>query len=321
MMNKILTFVAFCTILFLPSCTHDDDQFVEDKEFVECGLVLEFEGVPLESGFKVPSLQVDANAVGAQGSDIYAVQIYSKSTLEGNFDYFAYGLYDDLTKLKIKLIKGDYYKVVMTCLINGKNTLSSNATGNYGKPFEIQGSSSGARLSNELTISSSKYFKSLSCGEALLKGTIKSTLRPVGDRYYGQSEIFLCESQMDFKVDLKRVVFALEVSAEELTTGRAQVILEGASEVVLNAGEKETIVYTLAGGASDVWMTDDYTETMFLTLLVDPGNGVFTPVAAPKEVVFKRNYKYPLSVKGDKSSGANVSFEEKEFATAPPIEF
>lgn len=315
-MIKRLTRLILFAVLFSTSCTDVNNVSDKELEYVDVKFSLSLEGVLMKPDGDIKS------QTKSTSNDLYAVQIYKTNVSGGQLTPFGYGLFDATDKIKVKLAKDFYYKVVITCVRQGKVILTQTPTSTYDKPFDLVGSTGGVGLTNEMIISPSKSFKSLSTGESLLVGASKSYIRPACDRYYGESEEFYCDKQTSFSVDLKRVVFALDVSTANIPKGKLKVVLDGSADVLVDKDADRQIIYTFAGGKSGDWAKDDYSESVGLTLFYDSGEGRgFIQLGDARQVDFKRRYSYQVGVSDVGVSGGNITFEGEDFLGADDIIF
>lgn len=312
-LNKLILFL----LIFSLSCTEVKNEPEKELEYVDVNFRLSLEGVLMKPDSDFKQVQVSKSV----SDDLYAVQIFKTNVSGGKLIPFGYGLFDATDKIKVKLVKDYYYKVVITCVRKGKTILSQTPTSTYDKPFELSGSTSGVGLTNEIIISPSKSFKGLSIGESLLAGEQKSCIRPICDRYYGESDEFYCEKNNSFSVDLKRVVFALEVSTVNIPKGRLKVVLDGATDAVIEKSADRQVIYTFKGGVSGDWTNDDYSENIGLTLFYDNGDGKYIQLGESRQIDFKRRYSYQVGVSDVGVSGGNVTLEGEGFIGSEEIIF
>ncbi len=124
-MKKIINVLAVIAAVTLPGCTKEHSPEVNsDGEMVlvhlNLGGEIDVEETPLTRAFT--------------SDDLIGVQVYQGS------DYYAYGLFDDVSKMKIYLHSGKTYKFVCTVVKNGKSIIFQRDNYSYDRPFDRDGS-------------------------------------------------------------------------------------------------------------------------------------------------------------------------------------
>lgn len=162
-------------------------------------------------------------------NNLIGVQIY-KGTKTGSANLvqyapYAYGIFDDFSKIKLELPKDAEYKIVSTVVVDGKGKVVQDGNG-YLKPFSI--ADKGVALTNAFTFSSDKAMTLLNQSTTtLIKNTSKSTKdSPVNsyepedveipplDRYYGETTEYSGDSGVDPVVNMERYVFGLRLNVK-----------------------------------------------------------------------------------------------------------
>ncbi|MBR4995080.1 MAG: hypothetical protein IKY82_03365 [Alistipes sp.] len=106
--------------------------------------------------------------------DLYAIQVYYKPVSGGSYDYYAYGLFDDVSNISLDLIENHYYKFEFVLVDDAKEKIycdsvlvdNKNYYG-YGAPFtainkyNASKNESITKVTNEFEYSSDKYFTKL----------------------------------------------------------------------------------------------------------------------------------------------------------------
>lgn len=203
---KKLLFILLCLPLFI-ACGSDDDPTPSITE-------------------KTISYKFNTNTAPTGTDNIIGVQIYKgvKSGSMVEYSPYAYGLFDDLSKIKLDLPKGAEYKIVSTIVVSGKGKVVQDGNG-YLKPFSIQGK--GVALNNSFTLSSDKAMTLLNQSTTtLLSNNKKSTKEsvisaepkdyeiPPLDRYYGEVTQYNGDSNENPVVDMQRQVFGIRFTVE-----------------------------------------------------------------------------------------------------------
>lgn len=181
----------------------------------------------ITSAEKTISYKFNTNTAPTGTDNIIGVQIYKgvKSGSMVEYSPYAYGLFDDLSKIKLDLPKGAEYKIVSTIVVSGKGKVVQDGNG-YLKPFSIQGK--GVALNNSFTLSSDKAMTLLNQSTTtLISQSSKSTKdsptvttepkdyeTPNLDRYYGEVTQYNGDSNENPVVDMQRQVFGIRFTVE-----------------------------------------------------------------------------------------------------------
>lgn len=197
--------------------------------------------------------------------DLIGVQVYQGS------DYYAYGLFDDVSKIRLFLHTGKKYKFVCTVVKNGKNTVykatgtlieslpigpSSNhysvgfSNGQYSIPFlnSITGPAhatsdgvnvyteydySGTPLGNAFSYSSTDHFVCLQYGR-IETGKNEYMNYPKADRLYGWVDNYSATKNGTLSIPMKRVGFRLTLSVSGITDGNVAVTIKNSVQTFAN---------------------------------------------------------------------------------------
>lgn len=243
----------------------------------------------------------------ANSSDLYGIQVYSKPENEVEYKPYAYGVFDDKSQMTIKLLEGYKYKFSSTMVVDGKTKIHSK-DGKYSYPFYIN---SNLSIDNYFTYSSNKEMTlSITRGGSgiLINNQYTIPDRPNIDRYYGELADFTPSENGVISLNMKRVVFGVKVVAEGLKEGRILMALEGdmpAMFIEYPATESQNI-YTFSNSYANsmAWTTDNYTETVSVTISWEKADGATVPLAT-QDVTFRRNKLTTINVKVKDSSVNN----------------
>ncbi len=200
-------------------------------------------------------------------NDLIGIQVY-----QGSSDY-AYGLFDDVSKMSIYLHTGKTYKFVCTVVKDGKSLVyswNSNTTsddklpigssgttvkivrkkGQYSIPFinNISGTYvnteyseaylstydySGTEIGNAFQYSSTEHFVCLQYGR--IETSRKTyTNYPHTDRFYGEVSGYKPSSNDFLSIPLKRVGFGLTLSVSGITDGEVDVTIKNSDRTFAN---------------------------------------------------------------------------------------
>ena len=305
-MKKIAIIISkmVITAVFFSSCTKEvGPTETQDKDMVLVNLSLTGE-VELKETLLTKS---------TASNDLIGVQVFQGSS------YYAYGLFDDVSKMNIYLHSGEKYKFVCTVVKNGKdlvfmgdNTSPGNGVsvsflerytyflgkGKYGLPFLVFGNSydsgDGVRLSNEFNYSSVTHYKCLEYG-AITSGNYRTIeTYPKGDRFYGLVSNYEATNNGSLSIPMKRVGFGLTLSVSGITDGEVAVTIKNSDKTFANnTGIKQdtkfgTTMWSFFDLASAYQYADNYAENFTVGVVWKRGVGV-TQNLGTKVVQFKRN--------------------------------
>lgn len=254
----------------------------------------------------------------ASGNDLYGVQVYSKtSTTE--YTPYAYGLFDDKSKMTIKLLEGYNYKFIATMIVNGKNKIEYSLD-SYKYPF-----ASGdhfMKLTNNFIFSNNDNIYQIDRGEAILAGfeDFKGRFHiPNVERFYGETVGYIPSENSDISIDMKRVCFGAKFIAEGLTEGKLKINIKEAPELNISYGQTEIQdIFTFAhkmdftsSWSSDSWTKDDYSETIPVSISWEKTDGAIVPLIN-KDITFKRNVLTTITIKvKDTSMNNNIDISQE----------
>lgn len=196
--------------------------------FVACGDSGEDD---ITSSEKMITYKFNSKATPTGTNNLIGVQIYKGVKTNAStgslvqYAPYAYGIFDDFSKIKLELPKDAEYKIVSTVVVDGKGKVVQDGNG-YLKPFSIQGK--GVALTNSFTLSSDKAMTLLNQSTTtMIKQSPKSTKdsptvttepkdyeTPNLDRYYGEVTEYSGDSAENPTVDMQRQVFGIRFTAE-----------------------------------------------------------------------------------------------------------
>ena len=320
-MKQIVNVTVIVCAMILSCCTKETEPLNNpDGDMVAVQLNLDGEvledDIPLTRAFT--------------SNDLIGVQVYQNS------EYYAYGLFDDVSKIRLFLHTGKKYKFVCTVVKNGKNIIyipsagtgiglpldssSSKYTvdfsgGQYSLPFITTGKSvvssdgvnvsnhySGMAMSNAFIYSSSVHFVS-----SLLYGRIATGLwdykdYPQADRFYGWVENYSATKNGTLSIPMKRVGFRLTLSVSGITDGNVAVTIKNSVQTFANntgiTTDKQfgTTTWSFFDLANVYKYADNYAENFTVGVVWNRGVGV-TQDLGTKTVQFKRNAVNHVKIK------------------------
>ena len=271
--------------------------------------------------------------------DLIGVQVYQGS------DYYAYGLFDDVSKMNIYLHTGKTYKFVCTVVKNGKSKVYhydggysnislpyssstftkdfwfGNSYGTYSLPFIRHGDyhHSGGLFDNSFTYSSQDYYYCIQYGW-LATGKEEYLKYPQAERFYGEVSGFTPSNGDALFIPMKRVSFGVSLAVSGITDGNVTVTIKNSDQTLhTNSGiTQDTQFGTTIWSFFDlksVWQyADNYAENFTVGVVWNRGVGV-TQDLGTKTVQFKRNVVNHVKVNlssSTRSSSVAITLEEPE---------
>jgi len=259
-------------------------------------------------------------------NNLYGIQVYSMPSTGGEYKPYAYGLFDDVSSLQIKLLEGYKYKFSCTMLTDGKNKITYYQHDNtYSVPFHAYNGSDGLFLS----ISTSFVIGSYKCdyldkGNSNLTIDSKSYAHPNIDRYYGETIDYTPADNSSVSINMKRVSFGAKIIAEGLTEGKLNITLDKAPSMIIPYPSTEVQgIFTFENSypSGMTWTQDTYTETIPISISWTKADGAVVPLVT-QDITFTRNMLTTITVKVKDSSlsnGLSVSQESAEMGNGGSV--
>ena len=201
--------------------------------------------------------------------DLYGVQVWHKPATTGNYEYYAYGLFDNLEDVELEVTENYKYKFEVKLIDDGKDKIycdsiliDSKRYLGYGEPFKgrnkynASSSISITQLTNEFTYDSDRYFNK-NYGIQTTDG--KTYTYPEGiDFYYGKVNDYLpTEDGATLSIYLKHMVTGLKVNIGDYFDN-------GVITLYLSFMDKQTFTFT---PENKTWETTfacyDYASTWY----------------------------------------------------------
>ncbi len=270
----------------------------------------------------------------ASTDDLYGIQVWSKPAISTD-DYvaYAYGLFDDKSKMTIKLLEGHLYKFQSTMVVDGKNVVrTDNLDDNfYWYPFAVEQET---QLENKFIWSTSnmhsiKYGLTWTTGA---DGGSEYADRPFVDRYYGEATDYAPVENGSVMIDMKRTVFGVKFIVNDLTEGELIINMEDSPQLTIVSGTTEIEKLVTFNSVESAWITDNYTEDVPITITWKKADGVVVPLIN-QTVTFTRKQLSTITIKikdagvgsdmdlileaGDLADGEDHVFESGEGVETP----
>lgn len=280
--------VLLLMFLCLVSCNSitDEIEIIENnKEYVVsigvAGEILDVTQVPLSK---------------ASGDDLYGIQVVAIKKGESSGAKYAYGLFDYINNLSIKLLDGYTYNFIATCIIDGKNKIdcSSGKEGiTYLGPFH-------SLLKNE-------FIFSLTEGLNLNYG---SNFYPVADRYYGVVKDFDPSQSENIDIEMIKCMTSIKLIVSELKEGKLDINIKckGDADYLdtsysFKAGDESLVIEEIFAFYSlgEMWAYEKelnkgtYFDSRRLQMSYTDINGIETKLGE-QDIVFYRNQQTVVKI-------------------------
>lgn len=294
-MKKILlSLSAILTLLFSSSCTEEvsmDENTVDNEEYVTVNIKL---------GGEILNVTQEPMTKGLTNNDLTAIQINEVVVNDYEEEVpYAWGLFDDVSNISVKLKKGSKYDIEATTVVNGKSIMKFNSEG-YDTPLTLSngGFTTCTFATNGMDISSKVHFYNLSSSEVGLKGFDLISQYSNVDKYY-YTNIFVAEEGVSVDLDMKRVSAGLKVVTNNLTEGALFIESRDFPKIEINPDEEYDEIYTIPWyvtmGMENKWGDDDCKTSTMMTFTYQDASGEKTQIASQK-IEFTRNKKTVITV-------------------------
>lgn len=250
--------------------------------------------------------------------DLIGVQVY-----EDNNPY-AYGLFDDVSRIKIPLHSNHKYKFVATVVKDGKNKIRYNQyTNTYSTPFTYAPSRNPSQNNHQPKISTGfthdDFFvmPHLASGRSELSDNTTSEY-PSTDRFYGEIDNYTPTENGSVAIDLKRTAFGLKYEVSGITDGTVSVKIKNNSRTffentsITSDYQSEEEIFTFSDVYSAWLYADNYTESITVSASWLRGVGINQDLGS-KTVQIKRNAMNIIRIKlGAVNYDGNIGIEVEE---------
>lgn len=313
MANKIIKLAYLGLPLLAVSCSKsvvDDVENPVETKIVRLSLTEEQTTVTED-----PLLRAPALAKGNDEGRVYAVNVYSKAAGAKSYTKYAYGLFDDPSKMNIALQTGSTYRFECSETRDDQESVYHDADG-YWAPFRHGGVPT--PLENQFVHSSTHNFEYLVEGSRqgwVSISATDSTRCPRIYRYYALVDDFDPSQSETIDVELRRAVFGLHLIIEPPTDGSVSLNYL-TRNLTISAGDavydhEAVYSYNQISRACAEGYSGDYT----FELVWMRADG--TKVEKSTTVTLKRNVMTTLHIRleGRTPSGFQLSEEETEMGS------
>lgn len=267
--------------------------------------------ISLKMGGEVTTSESPLARAETASDDLYGVQVYRKINGNGSYDYFAYGLFDNVGDININLLEGSTYKFEVVLVKKGKDLIHEPENG-FQYPF-YRGSSSSVTINSFYYSSSSAsnyrdnalHYGVISTSE-LSRDNVKY---PEADWYYGELENYTPTVNGTVVIDLKHTVFGLQYEVTGITDGTVSVTIRNSERFFFSnssiaedyMSEEKIIAFYDAYSA---WQyADNYTENLTVSVKWTRGVGVLEDKGS-KTIQVKRNVMNIVRIKMSADDGS-----------------
>lgn len=334
-MKKIFTIAFFFIAIALCGCSNEDVML--EKE-----ITAETDSLYTIS-FGTADFDLSSETRASSDKTIYGINIeyYKNGTRQG---FYAYGLFDDMSKASITLIGGFTYN--FTCSIvrtpeQGGDRLwygpySSNSFSGYADPFQLNSSVS-IQCLNKFVEGTSSYLSGLGTGTSVCADNSTAGYGakrfPKLERYYGKLEGFNPATDgTHVVIPVNKAYFGCKLILKGVKDGTLSTSSSNSDIYFLTASTttedkvKEEI-YTFQDVAS-CWTNPSYSlsTTLNYTYISNRQNENGSPtlwnLSGSKTITFKRNVMTTITVSVTEDlSGASVGVSIEEMGPDNEIEF
>lgn len=255
-------------------------------------------------------------------NDLIAIQVYQ------NNNRYAYGLFDDISNLKIYLHSDKSYTFKALMINNGKNTLqpfnkntlrfsgyySDNSltcwivTTRYDWAFAYDYLKDGLSGIASIKPSSGTYYQVMDVSNDFIYwGYLgfempNKVFRPIADSYYGELSIDnITGNENTLSIEMKHLVYSIQCNVTGVTDGTASITIKNGDNVLLNktdiSGEYHSndLLFSCSS-LYDAWQyADNYTENVTVSMSWLRGVGVLQDLGS-QVIQVKRNCKNVINV-------------------------
>ena len=153
-------------------------------------------------------------AGGEDTTNLYVINVYSKSAAGGSYVEYAYGTFDRKEGMTVNLLEGNLYQFKVTMVRDARNSMYWTSDSTYYWGY------GGVKLLNKFVISTSGIFNNDATEMYVPDFSSYKGMIPQIDRYYGELTDYTPVENGKIAVDLYRTVFGVRVNVNGLTEGK-----------------------------------------------------------------------------------------------------
>ena len=284
--------------------------------------------VTFEMGGEITSGESALTRAEGSTDDLYGVQI------DKDGSHYAYGLFDDVSKIQLAMSKNSRYNIIVSLVKNGRN-LIFHSSSNYCYPFYTFGNTSEynyTTLNNSFQISSYLNLDAIGRGYSDLHPNHDYYYYPAVDRFYGELNDFTPTENCTVTIPMKRTAFGLRYQVSGITDGTVSVKINKAWEE--NSSNKNEVFFSKNDIADtytsedkiitfkdvkDAWQyADNYTDEVTVSIQWTRGVGIVEDLGT-KTIKVKRNRMNVVNINlsaNDGSAGIGVVLDDINLSKA-----
>lgn len=285
--------LLFSILLFVGSCSDEVESIKTENENSE------YVTVNISMGGEILDIAEEPMTKTLTKNDLTGVQIYYINE-RGERIPHAWGLFDDVSDMSVKLQKGYEYLIEAASVINGKNIIFKIEDFNYGTPFSLltPGVWDPASAYNAMNISSTTYFSELISSYCDIKSEgdeLNLHAYSMADKFYGQESI-IAQEGATIELNMGRVSFGLQIMPDNLNGGALIVEAERMPNIFINDGESFDEIFTIPIDLGfNFWEMEDYEQSNTLNFYYQSPTGEKTLLDSER-ITFRRNKKTVITV-------------------------
>lgn len=300
-MNKVFRFssmVMCMAALFLASCEKavvDEDTSEVSGETVNVSLSLGGEYIHTTEGPLSRAANPDV---------VYGLNVYARKDGTTTYSKYAYGLFDDVSKMQVTLRKGYQYRFECTITHNDEDQVY-HAENLYSAPFL----NSDGEMAQQTQLDNQFHYSSVTNLSGLQSGVTNVSETDIANyprmyRYYGKLEDYSPSADGTVSISLKRAVFGLRFKVTPPSEGVVK-IESWPTTFSVSAGDASydhASIYTF--NQVDKAIADGYNGNVPVTLTWQHTDG--TSKTETKNINIKRNVMTTVTVDVSTSATSNL---------------
>ncbi len=234
--------------------------------------------------------------------DLYGVQVWEE--VAGGLTPYAYGLFDDISKMNLTLNSSSRYRFEATLFPGGKNHIAPNMSGTYRAPFTTSNGTA-VVLDNTFVLTADRTMNGLSSGTTNLASVLPAGnyARPSISRLHGVLEHVTPAGDGTLEIMTKWVIFGLTINPIGFTEGKLTIEMEGAPTFELRPGDppvdKRHYTFKRPNPATDDWLSDTYSEAIPIQITWTKADGTNVVILGrdnPDPLVFQRRINRTIDI-------------------------
>lgn len=319
MKNYLIILMGVAMAMTMASCYEESDFYIllPDNDKVM---------VTFKMGGEITSDETALTRAEGSTDDLYGVQI------DKDGSHYAYGLFDDVSKIQLAMPKNSKYNIIITLVKNGKITISNyQSSGYYRYYYPFRDGNSATPLTNYFLFTSEyrgRYFTDgIQSGYSYMGEVYR--YYPLLDRFYGELNDFTPTEDCIVTIPMKRTAFGLKYKVSGITDGSVSVKINKSFTVDSSNKnevffEKNDITDTYSSEEKiitfkdvyDAWQyADNYTDEVTVSIVWTRGVGIVEDLGT-KTVRVKRNRMNVININlsaNDGNAGLGIVLDDIDY--------